>query len=75
MVPEGEGMALEGATSGPREEERLASLLIKEVSRRREENQELSPDHGPQPDENKEYDQKGEGRGYTPDSDPANHCS
>jgi len=42
---------------------RLASLLIKEVMRRQQENQELSPDHSPQPDENKEYDEKREGEG------------
>ena len=47
---------------------RLASLLIKEVSRRSEENQELSPDQNRQPDESKEYDQKGEGEGVLEES-------
>ena len=64
LVPKGEEMALEGAKAGPQEES-LASLLIKEVRRRREENQELSPDHRRQPDENKEVDQKGEGEGVS----------
>ena len=68
MVPKGEEMALEGAKAGPQEES-LASLLIKEVRRRREENQELSPDHNPQPDENKEDDQKGEGEGVSTQRD------
>jgi len=45
--------------------ETLGSLLIKEVKRRTEENQELSPDHNRQPDENKEDDQKGEGEGVS----------
>jgi len=56
---------LEGAKSGPPEEETLASLLIKEVRRRTEENQEFSSDHGQQPDENKEFDQKGQGEGVS----------
>src|SRR5271156_2342443 len=44
----------------------LASLPVKEVRRRTEQNQDFSPDHTPQPDENKECDQKGRGRGYPP---------
>ena len=68
LVPEGEEMALEGAKSGPCEDESLATLLMKEVRRRREENQELSPDHSHPPTENKEYDQKGEGEGVSEES-------
>ena len=65
ITEQGEEMALEGAKSGPPEEESLTSLLIKEVRRRQQENQEFSPDHDPQPDENKEYDPKEEGEGVS----------
>src|SRR5271170_5536464 len=68
VTEQGEEMALEGAKAGPPEEESLASLLIKEVRRRQQENQELSSDHSPQPDENKEDDQKGEGEGVSPEA-------
>jgi len=66
LIPEGEEMALEGAKAGPPEEESLATLLIKEVRRQREENQELSPDQDRQPDESKEFSQKWEGEGVRP---------
>src|SRR5271170_2375744 len=66
VTEQGEEMALEGAKAGPPQEESLATLLIKEVRRQREENQQLSPDRDRQPAENKEDDQKGEGRGYPP---------
>ena len=68
---QGEEMALEGAKAGPPEEESLADLLIKEVRRRNQENQELSPDHDRQPDENKEDDQEWEGEGV---SNPLQRC-
>src|SRR5271156_591111 len=66
VTEQGEEMALEGAKAGPPQEESLATLLIKEVRRQREENQQLSPDRDRQPAENKEDDQKGEGEGYPP---------
>src|SRR5271170_5861131 len=71
VTEQGEEMALEGAKAGPPEEESLATLLIKEVRRRAEENQQLSSDHGRQPDENKEFDGYGEGEGV---STPLQRC-
>ena len=64
LTEQGEEMALEGAKAGPPEEESLASLLIKEVRRLNQQNQDFSPDHTPQPDENEDFDPEGEGRGY-----------
>src|SRR5271168_1807654 len=54
-----------------REEGTLASLLIKEVRRRQQENPEFSPDHSRQPDENKEFDSEGEGEGVSTSLIPA----
>src|SRR5271170_5194261 len=62
VTEQGEEMALEGAKSGPPEEESLASLLMKTVESRLQQNQEFSPDHR-QPDESKEFDEYGEWEG------------
>src|SRR5271163_3096415 len=67
---QGEEMALEGAKAGPPEEESLASILVKEVRRRQQENQDFSPDQTPQPDENEEFDPEWEGEGYPPSTEP-----
>ncbi len=60
---QGEELAPEGATAGPPPEETLASLLFKEVMKRRQQNQELSSDQPPDPTENKELSDKSEGEG------------
>src|SRR5271163_3580077 len=70
VTEQGEEMALEGAKAGPPEEESLASILVKEVRRRQQENQDFSPDQTPQPDENEEFDPEWEGEGYPPSTEP-----
>ena len=60
---EGEEMAPEGAIAGPPEEESLATLLMRELRRHHQENQQFSPDQIPELIENEEFTGKSVGEG------------
>ena len=53
------------STSRPPEEESLATILLRELARHREEKKELSLDQCPEPAENKELTRKSQGEGGT----------